>query len=129
MAGMTDYLENSLVNHVLRNTPYTGPGTVYVALLENDPGEAGDMGSELSGNGYARKPASFDAPSEGSTANTDDIVFDQATGDWNTVNYVAIMDSQAGGNALITGALTAAVTVNQNDSLRIDAGDLIISLM
>lgn len=128
MAGMTHYLENKIIDQALRNTPYTAPGTVYVALLTSDPGDDGEMSSELSGNGYQRKAVVFDAPDGGQTKNSQDIVFDQATADWNNVSHIAIMDAVAGGNALFTGQLTSTINVTSGDSLRIDIGNLQITI-
>ncbi len=41
MAAMSNYLENALINEVLRATGYTAPTTVYVALFTSDPTDAG----------------------------------------------------------------------------------------
>ena len=40
MAEMSNYLENALINATLRNTSYTTPTTVYVALYTSDPTDA-----------------------------------------------------------------------------------------
>ena len=37
MAEMSNYLENALIDATLRNTSYTSPTTVYVALHTADP--------------------------------------------------------------------------------------------
>ena len=76
MSAMSTYLENALVNHVLRNTAYTTPGTsVYVGLIkyyETDKMEAGTLTSkEDFGGSYARvQVTGWDAPSDGATQNT-----------------------------------------------------------
>ena len=61
MSALSNYLENALVNHVLRNTAYTTPGTsVYVGLIkfyETDKLEAGTVTQEISGGSYARVQA------------------------------------------------------------------------
>ena len=47
MSALSNYLENAWVNHVLRNTAYTTPGTsIYVSLHSADPTDAGS-GAEL----------------------------------------------------------------------------------
>lgn len=48
MAEMSNYLENALINATLRNTSYTSPATVYLALYTSDPTDA-DSGTEVSG--------------------------------------------------------------------------------
>lgn len=61
MAEMSNYLENALLNAVLRNTSYTSPSTVFVALYTSDPTDAGS-GTEVSGGSYARKSVTFGSP-------------------------------------------------------------------
>lgn len=39
-SGKTDYLENELLDHALRNSAWTPPATVYLALYTTAPGEA-----------------------------------------------------------------------------------------
>lgn len=53
MAGASDYLETALLNHVLRNSSYTSPTTVYAALYTAAPTDAGG-GTEIAAAGYAR---------------------------------------------------------------------------
>ena len=62
MAEFSNYLENALINAVLRNTSYTSPTTVYVSLYTTDPTDA-DSGTEVSGGLYARTAVTFGAPS------------------------------------------------------------------
>ena len=40
MGAFSNYLEEKIVEHFLRNNAITPPTTVYVALFESDPGEA-----------------------------------------------------------------------------------------
>jgi hypothetical protein len=125
--SMSDYLENALLNAVLRNTPYTSPSQVYVALFTSDPTDAG-TGTEVSGGGYARQAVTFNAPSNGQVTNAADILFPVATASWGTVTHVGIYDAQTGGNLLFSGALTTNKTISANDQLKIAAGSLSISL-
>jgi hypothetical protein len=125
--SMSDYLENALLNAVLRNTPYTSPSQVYVALFTSDPTDAG-TGTEVSGGGYARQPVTFNAPTNGQVTNAVDILFPVATASWGTVTHIGIYDAQTGGNLLFHGALTTNKTISANDQLKIAAGDLSISL-
>jgi hypothetical protein len=125
--SMSDYLENALLNAVLRNTPYTSPSQVYVALFTSDPTDAG-TGTEVSGGGYARQPVTFNAPSNGQVTNAADILFPVATASWGTVTHVGIYDAATGGNLLFSGALTTSKTISANDQLKIAAGSLSISL-
>jgi hypothetical protein len=63
--SFSNYLENKLLDHAFRNTSYTPPSAVYVALSTADPGEDGSTIAEPSGNNYARVAATFGAASAG----------------------------------------------------------------
>jgi len=127
MAEMSNYLENALVNATLRNTSYTSPTTVYVALYTTDPTDA-DTGTEVSGNGYARQSVTFSAPSNGATSNSAAVEFPQATGSWGTVAYIGLRDASSGGNLLYHTALDASKTIATGDVFRISIGSLSVTL-
>ena len=48
MAEFSDFMENKIIDHMLRNQAYTPPATVYVALYTDDPTDA-DTGTEVTG--------------------------------------------------------------------------------
>ena len=75
---MSNHLENALINATLRNTSYTSPATVYVALFTTDPTDAGS-GTEVSGGSYARTSVTFAAPSNGASASNADCTFPTCT--------------------------------------------------
>lgn len=127
MASISDYLENALLNHVLRNIPLTSPATVYVALFTSDPTDA-NTGTEVSGGSYARQPVTFDPPTNGSTANSADIEFPVATANWGTITHAGIMDAETGGNLLWHQALQTSKLIESGDQFRIPAGQLTVSL-
>lgn len=127
MAEMSNYLENALVNATLRNTSYTSPATVYVALYTTDPTDA-DTGTEVSGNAYARQSVTFSAPSNGATSNSGAVEFPQATGSWGTVAYIGLRDASSGGNLLYHTALDASKTIATGDVFRIAIGSLTVTL-
>lgn len=127
MAEFSDYLETALINATLRNTSYTSPTTVYVALYTTDPTDA-DSGTECSGGAYARQSVAFDAPSNGVTANTATIEFPQATSSWGTITHVGLVDALTGGNLLYHTSATASKTIDTGDVYRIAAGSLTVTL-
>lgn len=130
--GKTDYLENALLNHVLRNTPYTSPTTVYVGLLSAAPSDS-TPGTEFSGNAYARKAVTFGAPgavgtgSAGTVSNSAEVQFDTATPNgWGTATHFGIYDAASGGNLLRWAALTGGPkTIAANDAPRFPIGSLV----
>jgi len=127
MAEMSNYLENALINATLRNTTYTSPATVYVALFTSDPTDAGS-GTEVSGGSYARTAVTFDAPSNGVTTNSAAVEFPQCTSSWGTVGWIGIMDASTSGNLLYHTALDASKTIDTGDIFKISTGNLSVTL-
>ncbi len=127
MSEMSNYLETALVNAVLRNTSYTSPATVYLALYTSDPTDA-DAGTEVSGTSYARQSITFASPSNGVTTNSAAIEFPQAGGSWGTITHVGIRDASTSGNLLFHTALDASKTIATGDVFRIASGSLSVTL-
>lgn len=129
----SDYLEQRTVDFWLRaNAEFstTSPTTVYIALYTAAPSDSGG-GTEVSGGSYARESVTFTAMTgvtTGLTSNTAEVSFTQATASWGTVTHIGIMDAVSGGNLLYHGALTASKLVDTNDTFKIAAGDLDITL-
>ena len=124
---MSNYLENALINATLRNTSYTTPSTVYVGLYTSDPTDAGS-GTEVSGGSYARKSATFGAPSNGVSTISSAIEFDQATANWGTVTHFGILDASTSGNLLYHGALTASKAIDTGDVFKFATSALTVTL-
>jgi len=127
MGSFSDYYENKIIDHMLRNQAFTPPSTLYVALYTVSPTDAGG-GTEVSGGSYARQTVTFAAASSGATSNSADITFPQATADWGTIVAVGILDASTAGNLVAWGALTANKTVNNGDQFKIPAGNLTLSV-
>ena len=123
---MSNYLENALINATLRATTFTSPTTVYVSLHSADPTDAG--GNEISGNSYARKAVTFGSPSNGTSTNSADVTFDQATGSWGTITHIGIQDALTSGNLLYHTPLTTSKTIDTDDIFRIASGQLSVTL-
>lgn len=126
MAEMSNFLENALINATLRNTSYTSPATVYLALYTSDPTDA-DTGTEVAGNAYVRQAITFGAPSNGVSTNSAAIEFPQATGSWGTVSYVGIRDASSAGNLLFHTPLDASRAIATGDVFRIAIGSLSVA--
>ena len=127
MAEMSNYLENALINATLRNTSYTSPTTVYLALYTDDPTDA-DTGTEISGGSYARQSITFGAPSSGTSTNSAAIEFPAATANWGVVTHVGIRDALTSGNLLYHTALDASKTINNGDIFKILTSNLSVTL-
>jgi hypothetical protein len=127
MAEFTDFMENKIIDHMLRNQTYTPPSTVYVALFTSATGDDGS-GTEVSGGSYARQAVTLSAASGGASSNSADITFPQATADWGTITHLALMDAETGGNMLMHTALDESKTVNNGDTFKINAGELDVTV-
>jgi len=135
LAAFSDYLENWVIDFFLRNTAFTPPATVYVALFTSSSGlESNNPTAEVSGGAYARQVCALDAASGGVSANTSDITFPIATADWGTVTHIAIVDHLTNTtwgtnvNVLMWAALDTARIVLEGDRLKFDAGEIDIQL-
>ena len=131
----SDFLENKLLDHAFRNTTYTPPTTLYLALFTAAPTDAGPGSGEVSttSTGYARQSITpstgFSAASGGSIANTGTVSFSAATASWGTITHFAIFDALSGTtNMLAWGALSASKTVGSGDTASFAAGQLTITL-
>jgi hypothetical protein len=111
----SNYLEESVLNHVLRGVAFpTLPANVFAALFTANPAEDAS-GAEVTGGSYARvqisrAAGSWTAPSQGADAaeveNVDPFTFPAPTASWGTVTHVGLMDALTAGNLLYYGALT-----------------------
>ena len=135
MAHFSDHYENKIIDHMLRNQAFTPPSTIYLALFTADTGlEADNPTAEVSGGAYARQAFTLTAASGGASENGADIEFPEATGNWGTITHVAIVDHLSNSNwgtdvhVLMWGPLAASKVINTGDTLRINAGDLDVSV-
>jgi len=134
MSAASNYLENKVLDHVLKNTAYSQPASLYVGLFNNTSGnaatnlEAGTLTDETSGGSYARQTATFSAATSGSAATSATITFPTASASWGTITHVAVLDAATSGNVLFWGAVTTSKTIDSGDTFQITSGNLTISL-
>jgi hypothetical protein len=136
MTAASNYLENKILDHVLKNTAYTQPTGLYLGLFTNTSGnaatnlEAGTLTDEVStsGTAYARKSIAFNAASSGTSISSATVTFDAATASWGTITHVAIMDNSTGGQVLFWGAVTTSKQIDTGDTFQVTSGNLTISL-
>ena len=127
MAELSNYLENKLLDHVLRGTSYTSPTTVYVGLYTSDPGDD-NSGTEVSGGSYARQSLSVTAASGGIVTSSADVTFPQATGNWGTISHIGLLDAVSSGNLLMHTPLTTSKAIETGDIFKIPSGSLTAQL-
>lgn len=131
MAGISDYLENKLIDFLFRAQSYSPPATLYFALLTAAPSDSGG-GTEVSGGAYARVgvtaalanfagtqsagSTSASSGTGGATSNNGAITFPSPTANWGTCSHLGIYDASTSGNLLAWVALTTSKTVNNGDA-------------
>ena len=129
--AMSNYLEDLVLNGILRGQNFPTAENVYAGLFLTDPGEDGTTGTEVTGNGYARQATTFAAPvqTDGMATCTNDaeIDFGIATGTWGNITHVALFDASTGGNMLYHMALASPKLIEDGDNLRFFVGNLSVS--
>lgn len=142
MAALSDYLENKILDHILRGTPYTAPANVYVGLLTAAPSDAGG-GTEVAGSNYARvqitsgtsawnntqgNTTGASAGTDGTIENAAAVTFPTPSASWGTVTHFGVFDAATGGNLLFYAALTASKVINSGDSVSFPIGALSLQI-
>lgn len=139
MAAMTDYLENKIIDWLLRAQTFTPPATTYVGLFTVAPTDS-TAGTEVSGGSYARVAVtsalanwagtqaalstSVSSGTGGTTSNNAAITFPTATADWGTVVAFGLFDAITSGNLLIYANLTASRSVTNGSTASFAASAL-----
>tara|TARA_Y100000296_G_C5065054_1_gene201892 strand:- start:1 stop:414 length:414 start_codon:yes stop_codon:yes gene_type:complete len=136
MAGLTDYLEDKIMNHVFGSTTFTRPTNYYVGLLTATPSDSTD-GTEVTGGSYARQICAFTITGTGTAqaANTSAITFPTATADWGIVGWIGIYDAVSSGNLVAFQNLqksdfstTTTKTINDGDIFKFNSSTIKIQL-
>ena len=105
MTAASDYLETTLLKHLMRNAGTNGANydtsslSFFVSLHTGSPGEANDGSNEISGNDYARQSVTFGAVTNNSVSNNNTVSFPPANGNYSAnVTDIGIYDASSGGN-------------------------------
>lgn len=137
MAGFTDLVEKSLLDHFLTDPAYTPPATMYIGLSSTTPADAGTGFTEPSGGAYARVATSAGdwAAATGTAPCTKTTTvaktFPTATADWSSgapMTNFGLFSAVTGGNLLAYGAVTTPKPVLLGDTAAFAAGALVLKL-
>lgn len=131
MAGMSDYLENKILDHILGATAYTPPSKVYLALYTATPSDAGG-GTEVSGGDYARceitnNTTNWPNAANGSKASGAAFTFATATASWGTITHFGLFDAPISGNLLYWNQLTASKAIDTGDTAQFASGAITVT--
>jgi hypothetical protein len=131
--GKFNFLENAILDHVLRGVAFPTIPAIYVALYTTMPDEANAGGVEVSGGAYARQQitratGSWKDPStatQGLTENLAAVTFPTATANWGTVLGAALVSTASGAHdPYYFGTLAANKIINTGDVFKFNIGDL-----
>lgn len=122
--NLSTYYRTAIMN-TLRGTNCSG-FSPYVGFCNGDPTGSG---SEFSGNNYGRVSVTMTAPAQQSSGtalsqNTADVLSAVATGNWGTLNTIAIFDAQSSGNAFGVINLGTSYNVTSGYAVGFHAGAL-----
>ena len=123
MSEMSNYLENRILDHILRVAAYTQPSGLYLALHTADPTDAGS-GAEVTGGSYARASLTFGAASGGVSSNTNTGTYTNMP--TAAVTHIAIWDASTAGNLLYHTPITT-INFNSGDGGTIAAAAITVS--
>ena len=129
--AISNYLANALLDHMFKNTAYTVPTNLYVALSTATitDSDTGTTITEPSGNAYARKVYNtWDTAAAGASANSSAITFATPTGSWGLITYSALIDALTLGNMLLYGTATPNQTPDNGDTVEYPTGDYDVAM-
>lgn len=133
MAGLSDFAELEVLDHIFSAGIYTPPVTFYVGLSTADPLDSGAGLAEPVGNGYARvavtnNAVNWPAAAAGAKANGTVITLPTATGAWGTVTHFVVFDAAVAGNIIISGALVTPQAIVSGNTPSFAVGDIDITM-
>ena len=121
--ALSNYLADALLDHTLRNTAYTSPTTVYLALFTTMPDANDSGGTEVTGGSYARQPVTFGAAVDGVAANSAAITFSSMPAA--TIRGACIYDAVSAGNLLHLGAFAAPTASQSGADFSVPVADVV----
>ena len=114
---------NDILDGLVRGEEVVLPDDVYVSLHTEEP-DFGDEEHEVSGNDYSRQTVDFTEPSERKSSNDDDIDFEGMPAGEITHAGLYTDQDEGEGDLLWYGELADSREPEEDDIVRINAGDL-----
>lgn len=131
MGSKSNYLENEILDHILKTGTWNSPSNIYIALClstieEDDTGST--LPSEVSGGAYARVLCTtWDAAAAGASENSQPVTFAEATAVWGTITDFALVTHSTAGEVLYFGKLGTSKNIATGDTARFATGDIDIT--
>lgn len=129
MSALSDYLENKIIDALLRGQSFPTIANVHVALFTTADNDADSSKVEVTGGSYARAQvasslanwtatqggATASTGATGNTGNANAITFPAPTAQWGSIVGYGVYDAPTGGNLLFYATLGTPKTVNNGD--------------
>lgn len=131
MSMASNWLEEQILNHFIRNAPVPSPQSVYLALFINDPTDA-NTGTEVQGGSYSRQQVTFSQPIQSSDKavimNNHKIEYPVATAEWGSISHWGLMTAPTGGNLICRGVFNRLETVQTGNRFVLEPNNLQVSM-
>lgn len=139
MSAASDYLEDKLIDLVLRAQAFTPPAKTWVALHTAAPGDTGaNEVPTTTWPAYVRQDAAkggaqtaaWTNRGDGTAQNALQLLYAMYDGTAPlTVTHFSLWDAQTGGNMLVQAQLAANRTVNPGDVFVVDVNKLTVQVL
>ncbi len=131
MGSKSDYLENKILDHILRNTTYTQAATVYSALYTVIPSDS-TAGTEVTNasSGYTRVATTFCTAGltvAGQSVNTGAVTFATAAAAYTIVGWALHETSTVGVGSVLYWATVTTLAIAINDQATFAVGGIVIT--
>lgn len=139
MAAASNFLENAIVNSVLRGAAFPSVAKNYIALHTVNPTDtgAGEV-TTTAWPAYERMDAAlgadvstgWTAPSNGTSKNAKQLIYPVFNGTSDlTVTHFSIWDAKTGGNMLVHAVMDSPRTVQTGDVFVVDTKKLTVQVL
>ena len=129
MAGVSNYLENLMLEWACNVGSPTRPSAFYVSLHTGDPGETG--ANETTATAYARQQLTttpWNSASAGVIKTGAGVTFTTSDASPVSITHIAIFDASTSGNCLFIGTMAVARDFSSTKNVVFNAEDIQISL-
>ena len=131
---LTDFTENKILDAIFGRRTWSGkPTTLFLSAMTSIPSDTGG-GTEVVGNGHSRRSVpcnssnwTFDA-AQSALVNDNDISWSVATASWGLVTAIGVYSAATGGTLIAYFALDTPIQIEQFFVLKINVGELRLSL-
>lgn len=122
-ATSSNFLHQAQMDYLLKNTSWTPPSSLWVALFTTVPALDGTGGVEVStsGTNYGRiqilASGGWSGPSGANLeySNVNDLTFGVPSANWGTIQGAGLYSASTSGNLFYVATLTTPKTVNNGD--------------